>query len=59
MYKYLEVVDDDSNEVVQRLDVSDKSERSVERIENGMNINLNHSKYTTQINTSEVKLSII
>ena len=57
MYKYLEVVDD-RNAVVKRLDVSDKSERSIERIENGININLNHSKYTTQINISEVELSI-
>lgn len=46
MYKYLEIVKDEGNEVVKRLNVSDKSERSIEKIEYAMNINLNHNEYT-------------
>ena len=37
MYKYLEIVKDEGNEVVKRLNVSNKSERSIEKIENAMN----------------------
>lgn len=59
MYKYLEIVKDKGNEVVKRLDVSDKSERSIEKIENGMNINLNHNEYTVQYNESDVELPVI
>ena len=59
MYKYLEIVKDEGNEVVKRLNVSDKSERSIEKIENGMNINLNHNEYTVQYNESDTELSVI
>ena len=59
MYKYLEIVKDEKNEVVKRLNVSDKSERSIEKIENGMNINLNHNEYTVQYNESDVELHVI
>ena len=59
MYKYLEIVKDKGNEVVKRLNVSDKSERSIEKIEGGMNINLNHDEYTVQYNESDVELPVI
>ena len=59
MYKYLEIVKDKGNEVVKRLNVSDKSERSIEKIERGMNINLNHDEYTVQYNESDVELPVI
>lgn len=59
MYKYLEIVKDEGNEVVKRLNVSNKSERSIEKIENAMNINLNHNEYTVQYNESDVELPVI
>ena len=59
MYKYLEIVKDKGNEVVERLNVSDKSERSIEKIEKGMNINLNHNEYTVQYKESDTELPVI
>ena len=59
MYKYLEIVKDEGNEVVKRLNVSDKSERSIKKIENGMNINLNHNEYTVQYKESNTELPVI
>lgn len=59
MYKYLEIVKDKGNEVVKRLNVSDKSERSIEKIEKGMNINLNHNEYTVQYKESDTELPVI
>ena len=59
MYKYLEIVKDEGNEVVKRLNVSDKSERSIEKIENGMNINLNYNEYTVQYKESYTELPVI
>jgi len=56
MYKYLEIIKDENNLVVKRLDVSNKSERSIEKIEGGMNINLNHNDYTTQLIESITEL---
>lgn len=59
MYKYLEIVKDKGNEVVKRLNVSDESERSIEKIEKGMNINLNHNEYTVQYKESDTELPVI
>lgn len=55
MKKYLCIVNFKSKKVVKKLDVSDKSTNSIDRIENGMNINLNHDEYYTQVmNEKEV-----
>jgi len=59
MYKYIEVKKYDTDEVVKRLDVSDISERSCDRMDNGLNINLNHDVFFTTINDSEIKLDLI
>lgn len=59
MYKYLEIIKDKNNEVVKRLDVTSKGERMIDKIENGMNINLNHDEYSTKLTESEVELPII
>ena len=71
MYKYIEVVAFKDKVVVVnfqptfqedialRMDVTDKSERSIEKIESGVNINLNHEKYYTRVTESETKLPII
>lgn len=49
MKKYIEIRRHDNDEVIHRVDVTGKSDRSVERIDDGMNINLNHSEYYTNI----------
>jgi hypothetical protein len=59
MYKYLEIIKDKTNEVVKRLDVTSKGERMIDKIENGMNINLNHDEYSTKLTESDVELAII
>ncbi len=50
-FVYVEVVSFDTDKVVNRIDVTKNSERSRERVENGLNINLNHDKYFTRIQT--------
>ena len=49
MKQYIEIIEYVSNKVVKRIDVSDKTDRSIDTIDSGMNRNLNHEKYYTQI----------
>jgi hypothetical protein len=60
VFKYIEIrrYDDDSN-VLRRIDVSDKSDRSIEKLEDAYNINLNHEKLYTTSFESENELKII
>jgi len=58
-FKYIEIKEYDGGGVVKRLDVSGKTDRSVDTIENGMNINLNHDDYYTFSYDSEVELELI
>jgi len=44
-YRYLEIRKYEGNEVVKRMDVTGMSERKIDRIDSGMNINLNHKEY--------------
>jgi len=53
MKKYLEVVKSDTEEVVKSIDVTDSSDRSIEKMEIGLNINLNHGQYYTRV--TEIK----
>lgn len=53
MKTYIEIRKIDTDEVVKRVDVTDRSERSIERVEDGMNINLNHAEYYTEIKEYE------
>lgn len=55
-FRYLEIVHTEDSKVVKRLNVTGQGERSVDRIEMGMNINLNHKEYHININDSEVEL---
>ena len=48
MYKYLEIVKDDTKEVVLRMNVTEKSERQIDKIWDGVSINLNHNEYSIQ-----------
>ena len=58
MYKYFEIIKDTTKEVVSRSDVSNKSERQIDRIWDGASINLNHNEYSIRVIESEVKLPI-
>jgi hypothetical protein len=59
IFKYIEVKSWDDGGVVKRLDVSEKTDRSVETIEDGMNRNMNHEKFYTFSYDSEVELEVI
>ena len=43
MYKYIEIIEDETSEVVSRMDVTTQSERNLEKILGGINRNLNHN----------------
>jgi hypothetical protein len=55
-YKYIEIKKFSNDEITSRIDVSNKSERLLEKTEKGVNINLNHEEYYTDINYSDSKL---
>jgi len=59
LFKYIEIKKYENGEVVKRLDVSDKSDRSAATIESGMNRNLNHETYYTFSFESETELPTI
>jgi hypothetical protein len=59
IYSYIEIKELETGKVIQRLDVSDKSQKTIEKAEMGMNINLNHQKYYTFSFDSEYKLDEI
>ena len=54
MKYYIEVVEFESGEVVSRMEAS--SERTAEKIDRGVNINLNHENYYTRITEEESEL---
>ena len=45
MKKHIEVYHAQSGDVVKSIDVSDKSDRQIDKIERGVMINLNHNEY--------------
>lgn len=59
LFKYIEVKSYDDGGVVKRLDVSDKTDRSIDTVESGINRNLNHDKFYTFSYDSEVELDTI
>lgn len=59
MYKYFEIIKDDTKEVVSRSDVSNKTERQIDKIWYGASINLNHNEYSIQITESETELPLV
>lgn len=56
-FHYIEIVEDQTEEVVKRIDVTNQSERNRERLERGMSINLNHNEFTIRVVESETELS--
>lgn len=55
-HKYLEIRRIEDDEAVKRLDLTGRSDRDVERIERGANINLDHKRYYTEVVESENEL---
>ncbi len=58
MEKYIEIIQTETKKVVKRMRVTDMSERTIDKTESGMNINLNHSAYHTNFIESETELPI-
>lgn len=50
MKSVIQVVEYKTKEVVEEIDVTGRSVRSIDRIDDGININLNHEEYFTRIN---------
>lgn len=59
LFKYIEIKEYENGKVVKRIDVSNESDHNMDKIESGMNINLNHEKYYTFSYDSEVKLETV
>lgn len=58
-YRYLEIVEKSDDSVIKRIDVTDYSDGRIERIQRGMEINLNHELYFTNDNMTTNKLQIL
>lgn len=50
MKNYIEIIRKSDKVVVKRIDVTGSGERSIDRTEMGVNINLNHNEYYTDTN---------
>jgi hypothetical protein len=48
--KYIEIIKMSGNVVIKRMDVTVRADRQIERIESGVNINLNHNEFFTDVN---------
>tara|TARA_R110000737_G_scaffold15940_2_gene32899 strand:+ start:753 stop:968 length:216 start_codon:yes stop_codon:yes gene_type:complete len=59
LFKYIEIKTYNDGGVVKRLDVSGKTDKSMDTIEAGMNRNLNHDQYYTFGYDSEIELDAI
>ena len=59
MKTYIEITRYADNECVKRLDVTGKTERLINKIDNGMNINLNHEEFFTKEVNSKKSLNEI
>ena len=55
-FKYIEVVDKSTEKVITRFDVSNKSLKYIEGVERGININLNHDDFHTQVTEGDKQL---
>ena len=59
MKTYIEIIKHEDESCVKRIDVSGKTQRSIDTIENGMNRNLNHNEYFTRENLTQKSLPLI
>ncbi len=51
--KYIDIIEHSTGNVVEQIDVSGRSDRQVERVDNGININMNHEMYYTLISDTK------
>ncbi len=56
MIKYIEIVSYDTGKPVKRILMTSKSDRVINKIEKGLNINLHHRDYFTQVVESTKEL---
>lgn len=58
-YKYLEIVShENSEEIVKRFDISDKSSAQVRQLEAGLDRRLDHNKYYLDVRETDEKLEL-
>lgn len=55
MKKYIEIVSFCDESISKRIDVTEKSDRMIDKIDIGLNINLNHEIFYTRIVESKIK----
>lgn len=55
-YKYIEIVDMDTMEVVKRMDVSNKSENTIEKIERGLLRQIRTGDFFTKLITTKTPM---
>ena len=55
MKRYIEVVEYESEKVIHKVDVSDKSERQAERVMDGMDRQINNEKFYTRFSGTSRK----
>lgn len=58
MHKYLEIIHKKSSIVVKRFDVTNKTDRSIERLEDAISINMNRKDFRTSTKDSESPLEL-
>lgn len=46
----IKVIEFETGECVHEIDVTGKTERQIEQVERGLNLNLNHNKFYTEVN---------
>lgn len=59
MYKYIEIIEDKTNEVVSRIDITNQSDMNLEKIMTGINRNLNHNEFSITEEESKNELPIL
>jgi hypothetical protein len=59
MFEYIEIKDRITDAVVKRIDVTAKSQRTIERVYAGIEINLNHAEYYVIVASSKDALELI
>jgi hypothetical protein len=56
MKNYICIISYENGEIIDKIEVTGKGERSIDRVDRGINININHEKYyTVEMNEQELK----
>jgi len=57
-HTYIEITAFANSEVIKRIDVTGQTERSIDKVDDGLNFNLNHELYYTRIKEYETKQDV-